>query len=412
MSKKDKWQKFEKEPKTWSENPETKERLEKFRKNFEDTSIFENLETIFKWDKQWEKIKETIAYTYETLRENNNSREQASEYFKKYEITGNFSEELAVIVAVETKLWNNLDKEQKIELISLIIWRDIKISNTELENTEKFRKNTELENILEHIIIDEDDVETGETGEGLLKQIKEHPEYPILEWLLEAWKIDIEYIQKKIKIWEVTGLKIESLFTWIENKIKELKEKNSNDFTNAFPNFIEWKEESEMIKKLSENYINFWNWNEKLWLIVTIEKTLNELNKKTFRKNDLYYEYVEKIRRKPLKSETIEDVIKNKIWKLAYIMWLIDWKNPFYNEEKNSIKLKEKENLEKKEEINKFDKAERIKELVEKNNWKEEAKWDTKIQKELETARKIQELEKLDRANNPDYKKEILNDSA
>ncbi len=396
MTKKDEWQKLEKEPEVWTKNKETAERLEEFWKDFLDTDTAKNLEKIFDWNEEWKNIEKSIKLTYENLRDNKNFRDKTEKYLQKYEVTNNFSEELSVIVAVETKLWNNLDEKQKKELISLIIWREIKeISSFEniWENTKIIDKNNELENTLKDL------------PEELSKQIKEHSDYPILEWLLQTWEIKIDYVINKLNIWELSGQKIEWLFHWINNKIEEIKRKNSNDFIKSFPDFVKWKEESEIVKKLSENYVNFWNWNEKLWLFVSIERTLNELNKKTFRKNDLYYEYIEKIRRKPLEWEDVNQIIKNKIWKLAYIMWLIDWKNPFYNEEKDSTKWATKEKLnEIEEETNQSKKAERIKELIKENKWKQDEKWDEKISEMKEELEKIKKLEDLDAKNNIDLK--------
>ncbi len=371
---------------------ETNEKKEQAKENFEKSKNFEYLTNILESTKKTEKIKtiiDTITANYESLTISTFKLEKTKEELaNKYEFSESISiEELAVVDSVENKLWKNLENKDKLELIRLLSWIEIKEKKPE-NKTDKSKYSKEMLN---------------------------HPNISAIEWFYLKWDISekdfIDIIssnnfEKALK----RNSKVEQLFENLE------KNNSSIDFEKEYWKYIpDPIKESFIIKELEKNFIwpielkepNAKEYN----LFVSLEKVLNKTlsENKYFYKPDTYYEAIDIIRKVPEKTETINDFFELKLRALWYVMELATHQNPWRIEEKNSKAWEQKKAVEKNQENLKIEKTteknnpiyEKIIKLIEKN----EELWEENIKEQLKRVQYIKSLEEQDTnpVNNPYY---------
>ena len=357
--------------------------------SFEKSENFKYLKNNLEPTKKSEDILDKITNTLQNLKLSNSKLENSTEkLWQKYEFSKDISiEELAIIDAVENKIWKNLKPEDKLELIRLLSW--IKIKEVKKENkTEK---------------------------SNYSKEIINNPNISIIEWFYLKWAIPeedfIDFISSNSFERALEKHKnIKQLFENLE------KNNSSIDFFKEYWNYIpEQIKESFIIKQLEENFIwpiELKESNAKEYnLFVSLEKVLNNTlsENKYFYKPDSYYDAIDIIRKVPEKSETINDFFKLKLRALGHVMELATGQNPWRIEEKNLEAWEQKvavgqkeEEKENKELWNKNLAYEKIKMLLEKND----ELGQRKIFEQNEQIAKARIAEKEYKiANNIDFKK-------
>ncbi len=324
-------------------------------------------------------IKITIANEYADI--NTKTKEKLNNLWYNTESLNN--KEMAIIESVENHLWKYLDNSDK-DLLIKLLWVNVEILK---KPKEKIENNDKYNNIS--------------------KEIKESPEFPIIERYKEIWYITQEEFNKIIDS--------KNIITWIKEnivdernikiyrKIDKIKNNSinkikDNDFEKDFWWKFDWKEDSLIFEELSTNYINIWENNDtdkRLNLIATIQRVLEKYTKvpSNYRPYT-YYEAVDYIRKEPVISETVNDILDTRLNKLAYVIWTVTWKNPFKNQtvanaEKENNTQKEKSIDEEKKNEN-YD-IKLIRSLVKKNEDSLENKatneWEIRKQKLAEIAK-------------------------
>ena len=362
---------------------ENLEQKEKAKENFQKSKVFEYLTSILEPTKESEKILDSIIGNYEILKLSSQAEKNVRENLEKnYILPENISKkELAIINTVEIKIWKNLDSKDKLELVRILSWTEIK----EKQKSEN--------------------IETSDYS----KENLANPEISKIEWLYFSWEITKEEFKEIIKSPNLQEALEKN--PKIKEKVKILEQKEQNiDFNEIYWNYIpEDIKNSFIIKELEKEF--FWpiELNEpkakEYNLYISLKKLLNKTLEKHpyFYKPDTYYEALDFIRKQPWKEETINEFFLDKLRALAYVMQLATWENPWRIDEKNQEAWEQKKSVElkeKKEVTNtKNSTYEKIIKLIKKN----EELWQKKIVDQKEKLAEIKKAEKNDPANNPDF---------